>query len=71
MRPDAPPSVPSSPASPRLVAPNESNNAFGTRGGTTPEFPSVERGARKVRLTTFLRLVAALERPDRLLDGLY
>ncbi len=31
----------------------------------------IERGVREVRLTTFLRLVAALDAPDRLLDGLY
>jgi transcriptional regulator with XRE-family HTH domain len=31
----------------------------------------IERGVREVRLTTFLRLVAALDAPDHLLDGLY
>lgn len=32
----------------------------------------VERGVREIRLTTMLRLVAALEtKPNRLLDGLY
>jgi transcriptional regulator with XRE-family HTH domain len=31
----------------------------------------IERGVREVRLTTFLRLVAVLDGPDRLLDGLY
>jgi transcriptional regulator with XRE-family HTH domain len=32
----------------------------------------IERGVREIRLTTLLRLLAALEeRPDRLLEGLY
>jgi HTH-type transcriptional regulator / antitoxin HipB len=32
----------------------------------------IERGKREVRLTTLLRLTAALDmRPDELLDGLY
>jgi transcriptional regulator with XRE-family HTH domain len=32
----------------------------------------IERGVREIRLTTFLKLVGALEiRPDELLDGMY
>lgn len=41
-------------------------------GLATVQVSRVERGVREIRLTTLLRLVAALEiKPNRLLDGLY
>lgn len=41
-------------------------------GLATVQVSRVERGVREIRLTTLLRLVAALNvRPDKLLGGLY
>lgn len=43
------------------------------RSGLTPvQISRVERGTREIRLTTLVRLIAALEAaPERLLEGLY
>ncbi len=41
-------------------------------GLATVQVSRIERGVREIRLTTFLRLLAALDAsPDLLLDGLY
>lgn len=41
-------------------------------GLATVQVSRIERGVREIRLTTLLRLLAALEeRPDTLLEGLY
>ena len=41
-------------------------------GLATVQISRIERGVREIRLTTFLRLLAALDAsPDLLLDGLY
>ena len=41
-------------------------------GLATVQVSRIERGVRQIRLTTFLRLIAALDAPPtRLLDGLY
>jgi transcriptional regulator with XRE-family HTH domain len=44
----------------------------GASGLATVQVSRVERGVREIRLTTLLRLIAALETPpDKLLHGLY